>query len=93
MSVRTQARLPLKSEQQGAAIKNPGDGVVGEGRPVPSRGFSSIPVSLKCTQRQSAQRKLTHVTEPPEPGRNVGQDTYQLLLKSDHKGTSRPKPR
>ena len=49
---------PLSLSHRGPAIKNPGDGVVEEGRPVPSRGVSSIPVRLKGTQSKSAQTKF-----------------------------------
>ena len=55
---RDQAASPLNLSSRGPAIKTPGDGVVGEGRPVPSRGISSIAGSLKGTQSQSGQRKL-----------------------------------
>ena len=55
---RDQAASPLNLSSRGPAIKTPGDGVVGEGRPVPSHGISSIAVSLKGTQTQSGQRKL-----------------------------------
>ena len=56
--LRDQAASPLNLSSRGPTVKNPGDGVVGEGHRVPAGGSRLVIVSQKCTWKPCTQELI-----------------------------------